>query len=29
LELMSSPLSKIYTEKRVRSMMEVGGKVYL
>jgi hypothetical protein len=29
LDLRETPLSKIYTEKRVRSMMEVGGKVYL
>jgi len=29
LELMSSPLSKRYTEKEIRSMVEVGGKVYL
>jgi hypothetical protein len=29
LELMSSPLSKRYTEKEIRSMVEVGGNIYL
>ena len=29
LELMSSPLSKRYTEKEIRSMVEVGGWIYL